>query len=264
MSGARQGAARCAALFLCLTFALPVSAGGCPPIEGAFAKVRKAFDGDTLLLTDGRKVRLAGVDTPEKGHDGTPDEPYARPAQELVRRLLKANRWRIRLAPARESRDKYGRILAYVAGADGSDLQVRLLEAGLALTTILPPNLSRLSCLKAAEHRARQASLGLWRLLPKDPQHLKGAPRHLVVRGRVRHLGHSRRSLWIDLDGPLSLRIARADRKRFRDLDLDSLRGREIEAQGWLHRRKRGWMIRVRHPAALQVLDPIEIKNRNP
>ncbi len=254
MPRTRKRVVRCAALFLCLACFATTGAAACPPIDGPAFRVRQAFDGDTLRLADGRKVRLAGVDTPELGHDGAPDEPYAQAAHRFMQELLEKNHWRVRLTAARERKDRYGRTLGYVAGTDGTDLQTALLERGLALTTLLPPNLSRLDCLKAAESRARRARRGLWRLLPKDPHHLKGAPRHLFVRGRVRRVGRSRKSLWIDLDGPLSLRIARSDLRRFSDIHFDRLPGREIEAQGWLHKRRRGWMMRLRHPAALKVV----------
>jgi endonuclease YncB( thermonuclease family) len=44
-----------------------------PPVPpGAQVAVRRAVDGDTLLLKDGRRVRLLGVDTPETKREGTP------------------------------------------------------------------------------------------------------------------------------------------------------------------------------------------------
>ena len=42
-----------------------------------FVKVRQVFDGDTILLMDGRKVRLLGINSPELEHDDRPAEPLA-------------------------------------------------------------------------------------------------------------------------------------------------------------------------------------------
>ena len=68
-------------------------------------KVTKVIDGDTFM-TDRRKrsVRLAGVDTPEKGQPG-----YARAKQKL-QRLIQGEDVRIDTV----ARDKYGRSVANV------------------------------------------------------------------------------------------------------------------------------------------------------
>ena len=38
------------------------------PVKGYSAKVVKVVDGDTLVLSNGEKIRLIGVDTPEIAH----------------------------------------------------------------------------------------------------------------------------------------------------------------------------------------------------
>ena len=49
--------------------------------DGLFsATVTQCTDGDTLVLDTGQRVRLAGVDTPEKGSKDTPPQYYAREA----------------------------------------------------------------------------------------------------------------------------------------------------------------------------------------
>lgn len=50
--------------------------------DGLFsATVTQCTDGDTLVLDTGQRVRLAGVDTPEKGSKDTPPQYYAREAR---------------------------------------------------------------------------------------------------------------------------------------------------------------------------------------
>jgi micrococcal nuclease len=48
--------------------------GACSP-EGPLQRVglRYVSDGDTLVLSDGRRLRLIGINTPERGRDGKPD-----------------------------------------------------------------------------------------------------------------------------------------------------------------------------------------------
>ena len=56
--------------------------------------IRSVTDGDTLVLNDGRKVRLLGINTPELGFGGEASEPYAVDAKDYVEmqwRLLQQN-----------------------------------------------------------------------------------------------------------------------------------------------------------------------------
>src|SRR5690606_35178081 len=46
------------------------------PTAGELHRVRRAVDGDTLLLENGVRVRLIGVDTPETKHPDRPPQPY--------------------------------------------------------------------------------------------------------------------------------------------------------------------------------------------
>ena len=87
--------------------------------------VRYVSDGDTLILQDGRRVRLIGVDTPEMHDDRRNLEDasrnhlsektvkeFAEKAREFVNRAMKGRS--VRLEYDWQRKDKYGRILAYV------------------------------------------------------------------------------------------------------------------------------------------------------
>ena len=60
--------------------------------SGAFEDVviRSVTDGDTLVLNDGRKVRLLGINAPELGFGGEASEPYAIAAKDYVKSLWQA------------------------------------------------------------------------------------------------------------------------------------------------------------------------------
>jgi endonuclease YncB( thermonuclease family) len=90
-----------------------------PEVEGRV----EVLDGDTLRLPDGRKLRLAAIDTPELGRPG------AQQAAECLAGLLQGRR--LRLQPPDPPRDRYGRLLADVV-ADGSSVSAALVERGLA------------------------------------------------------------------------------------------------------------------------------------
>src|SRR5690242_16222311 len=84
------------------------------PLHG---EVLRAVDGDTLVvrLDGGRRerVRLIGVDTPESVEPGTPPQCWSHRAASYTGRVTRHER--VTLRPGREPRDRYGRLLAYVA-----------------------------------------------------------------------------------------------------------------------------------------------------
>ena len=105
-------------------FFIALSAAVAAPTETV--TVRYVPDGDSLILADGRQVRLIGINTPEFGKDGAPHQPLAKPARERLAELI--GKQRITLAPEQERRDHYGRLLARAILPDGSDAGERLLR----------------------------------------------------------------------------------------------------------------------------------------
>ena len=113
----------CLLLCLCLFF-IPAH---------AFAAAREfvvtgLFDGDTLRLADGRRLRLAGIDCPELGHGAGPDQYYGREALALSRGLVKGAGVRLEHVGA----DHYGRLVAEVLLPDGRSLNLLLVREGAA------------------------------------------------------------------------------------------------------------------------------------
>jgi len=92
--------------------------------------VQAVVDGDTVDVTNGGaddRVRLLGIDTPERGDCGFG------PAADLLSSLV--DRKVITLTPAgagNDDRDRYGRLLRYV-DVDGVDAGLALLDQGLAI-----------------------------------------------------------------------------------------------------------------------------------
>jgi len=127
-------------------------AGASNPSEALVAKVS---DGDSLVLADGRAVRLIGINAPELGKDGAPDEPLARAARAELERLVAGKR--VRLALDEEHRDRYGRWLAHITLPDGAGVAERLLEQGLACVIAVSPNLLNLTRYLDIEASARRA-----------------------------------------------------------------------------------------------------------
>ena len=148
------------ALFIALCISLQVAPAlvwaNCPPIgELQSAEVSKVVDGDTVWLVDGRKVRLVGINTPELGFKGRSSEPFADSSSDALRRIL-ADKSEIYLQLGEQSKDKYGRVLAYIyvdqVYVDEAhvtkkvSVQALLLEEGLAFPITIPPNTRYTDC----------------------------------------------------------------------------------------------------------------------
>jgi micrococcal nuclease len=124
------------------------------------ATVQRVVDGDTVRLAGLGSVRLIGVDTPEVY--GGRVECFGPEASAFARSILRPGR-RVRYRVGAEPRDRYGRLLAYVWLRDGRLFNAMLVERGYATTLTIPPNDELAPRFRAAEGRARERHLGMWR-----------------------------------------------------------------------------------------------------
>ena len=114
--------------------------------------VKRVVDGDTIKLSNGTRVRLIGIDTPEM-HES--DKLYrdsrrsqqsikaimalGRRSYEFVRNLVEGKYVNIELDV--EEYDQYGRLLAYVYLKDGTFVNAKIVEEGFASLLTFPPNI---------------------------------------------------------------------------------------------------------------------------
>jgi len=242
--------------FLQFSLSMAVVAAECPLDQSnETVTVSYIYDGDTVKLTDGRKVRFIGINTPEIDHKGNQSEPYAVAARQHLQQLL-GEGMKLKLRYGSERHDHYGRTLAHPYLLDGRSLDVLLLRQGLATTLVVPPNIWNLECYNNIEQEARQRGMGVWSLPQYQVTPLSslanGTEGYRIVRAKVVHVGESRKSLWIDLDGPAALRIPRKDLHYFSEKQLEALVGKSVVARGWLHYQKGRWRMTIRHPGSLK------------
>jgi micrococcal nuclease len=220
--------------------------------------VSYVHDGDTLNLSDGRKLRLIGINTPELARDERPAEPYAEEAKRAVMHYIPRNS-RIDILYGSERHDRYGRLLVHVILPDGRNLNRLLLREGMAQAIVVPPNIALLKCYWREDEQARTHHEGLWQeryFQPLQAATLTGGEQGFhLLRGRVQRVGESRKAWWLDLDGPVALRIDKRDLDYFSIQDFKTLVGHEVEARGWLHSYRAKLQMGVRHQRALLVLD---------
>ena len=149
---------------LALALAAAVAAAGAEPArEGAFTlrgTVTYVVDGDTLSvrLDSGRRerVRLIGIDTPERGGC------LAGRATGVARQLADDERVVLRGDATQDTRDAYGRLLAY-AWVGGRDLGFQMISRGLARVYVFERPFQRLSAYRRAEAIGRTRPQNVWR-----------------------------------------------------------------------------------------------------
>ncbi len=142
---------------------LAVGAAGAGTIEGAVVRV---VDGDTIyvqLADRVEKIRYIGVNTPEIHHPIKGEEPGGREAAQVNRGLVNGRRARLELDV--QTRDRYGRLLAYVWVGD-TMVNAELVRLGYAQVMTVPPNVRYQDLFLKLQRQAREAARGLWRPVP--------------------------------------------------------------------------------------------------
>jgi len=249
-------------LFFNLIIATPafstpeLTARPCPP-RSIDESVRVAYvhDGDTLKLQDGRKIRLIGINTPEVSRKNRPAQAFAYQARDALRQLVKQTDFKVSLSFGVDRQDKYNRTLAHLYLADGTNIQARLIELGLATAFTTPPNDRQADCYRHTEAVAIKSSRGIWSLdeygikaSTQLTRHDRGFRR---IQGRVERIKQSKKALWIHMLGEVRIRIDATDLYNFDVYSLQQLEGKKIRVRGWLHAKKKGHFMMLRHPSSL-------------
>jgi micrococcal nuclease len=147
---------RSAALTLVLTVA-PTACAARQQTTGPDSSciVGLVSDGDTFRCTDGRRVRLIGIDSPE-----TQQQPFGGRARDALLKLIPAG-GEVRLEFDVGSKDRYGRLLAYV-WVGPLLVNEAMLHNGWAVLYTVPPNVKYAERLAQAQKEARAVGAGLW------------------------------------------------------------------------------------------------------
>jgi endonuclease YncB( thermonuclease family) len=270
----------------------PAFAGGartegaqpCGAIELARGTVRKVLDGRTLVLEDGRQVRLAAIEVPSLA--GPPDSERAMAAALDARPpdTMASPRGRATVAAlnalaggdevvlrGETGLDRYGRLVAYayvIRDGDEILLQRELLAEGLAR---VGDRVARACAddLLGREKAARGAKLGLW----ADPYYevldaevpgnaLAHRGHFALVEGKVASVRESGPTIFVNFGrrrpGDITVTILKRNERTFAaaGLDLQALAGRRVRVRGWVEQRgdDRAWM-EAERPEQIEVGD---------
>ena len=134
-------------------------------------KVARLVDGDTIVLTDGRKIRYLYIDTPETVKENVPVMCFGPEAKEMNEKLVLGKE--IWMLSDKESKDQYGRDLRmiFLAGTNTDDfansVNAILIKGGFARARIFKPNTLHESEAKQLERDAKDKKLGVWGMCPQ-------------------------------------------------------------------------------------------------
>lgn len=216
---------------------------------GETVKVRAAVSGEIVALEDGRTVRLAGIEAPERG------EPHGETSRAALQALVAGKSVILSYGGARQ--DPFGRPVAQMRlSPDRAWVQARLLEAGAARVRTYADNRALADEMLAHEAKARAAGRGLWALRDYRvllPVEAHGHAGFAIVEGRVVRVYRERRQTVLSLDGHVFAEAPNAALDDFAAAGEApaSLAGKLVRVRGRLDR---GGDLRLDHPEALEVL----------
>jgi hypothetical protein len=226
-----------------------------PPEQGE-GHVAEIIDGRSFRLTDGREIRLAGI------------EPVAATRADRAKILaaLLANH-DVELRGNDDAPDRYGRQAAFVyVTPTGAFVQAQLVASGQALVL---PDIDEKNCattLMAAEAEARRARRGSWagdsviKNAESPDDILAGLGRFTVVEGRVLSVRQAGATTYLNFGRnwtrDFAVTISRRVLAAFATsgIDLKSLENRRIRVRGWVEARPSP-RIDVVGVAQIEVLD---------
>jgi len=122
-----------------------------PAAAGEHKIVTKIIDGDTVVVQGGDHVRLLGMDSDEKG------DPCFKAASDRIKELVLNKQ--VYLEPDAEDKDQYGRLLRYLI-LDGKNINVIMVQEGLAVARFYPENTKYKAEITAAEEQAIANKVG--------------------------------------------------------------------------------------------------------
>jgi endonuclease YncB( thermonuclease family) len=232
---------------------------GCRPEILGPATVSAVIDGRTVSLSDGREVRLAGIEIPADGEIGS----AARAA--LEKRVIGQE---VRLLRMGADSDRYGRVVAGMTGAAGENpVQLELLAQGHALVA---SNIGNTGCTVAflsAEKAARVSGAGLWgssyysAKKSEDPAGILAfRGRFAVVEGKVLSVRESGGTIYVNFgrrwSEDFTVTTAKRNERIFEaaGLPLKKLAGRLVRVRGTVEERGGPW-IEAYHPGQIEIAE---------
>jgi endonuclease YncB( thermonuclease family) len=244
--------------------AQPAPAPICGSDKIAHATVDRINDGRTFTLSDGREVRLAGIEVPplpapQDFNQHSAGAPRGGAAKDALDALAGGDEVMLRRADI--ASDRYGRVVAYAyTERDGEELFVQgeLVASGFARVGDRIGSRACATDLLKRETAARAAGLGLWGnpyyavldgATPADVLAQKG--RFALVEGEVVSVRESGATIYVNFgrrwSEDFTVTVLKRNERNFTaaGLDLSGLAGRRILVRGFVEARGMGGSPRI-------------------
>jgi len=218
----------------------------------SYYQVKKVYDGDTVLLSNGQKIRFLGINTPEVESRHKSAQAGGEDAKRWLQKTLKNKK--IRLEKDIEKRDKYNRLLAHLFTEDNLHINLELVKKGLATVNIYPPNLKYTDVLIKAQQQAEQDKLGIWQRSEYASKHANQLNRSNYkgwqrIVGEVESIYPTKKNSYLKFSKSFSLKISKKHTALFPD--LINYKNKKIEVRGWVTKQKNKYTLFVRHPSQI-------------
>lgn len=270
------------AFFACfsgLYFSAGDAGANCTGEDGGQSVVTSITGGETLILEDGRAIRLIGVLGPRRARQGPASE--ARLAMERALSDLALGK-KVSLQFGDRKRDRYGRVLAHVFLVNSPDssiwLQGKLVEDGLARVISFRDNRLCIKELLDLEDRARRDRRGFWesgffavRPAIAEDLLLRLAQSYEIVEGRIAKVAAIKGRTYLNFGhdwkrdftafipsktGPL---FEPSEDDQRHHIELAELAGKQVRVRGWL-KNYNGPSITISHPEQIELVDGAKIR----
>ena len=230
-----------------------VAENPCKLVATGTATVAEVRDGRTLLLTDGRELRLAAIEADDSGRD-------------TLRSLVDGRA--IRLENPGADQDRYGRVAAFIYATDtGSSIQEAMVFRGQARVSARIGNKACADMLLSAERAARAAGRGLWGdpnfapLRSDNITRIEAARgRFALIEGKVLSVRESGATIYLNFGRrwtqDFTVTIPKRHRQKFSAAGIDpkSLERRSVRVRGWIEQRS-GPVIEAEAPEQIELVE---------
>ncbi len=223
--------------------------------QSEVVQIQSVTDGDTVRLTDGRRVRIIGLNAPElQKRSEKKLLAYAQLAKQRLENWI-STADSVRLVPGAENYDRHGRTLAHVLINGEYSVAANLIAEGLAASSAVAPNTRCATAYRYLEDKARQHKRGLWSS-DNNPWYTTQKPVQTIVGFHIAHakvidLSRTRTGWQLRLQNGI---VVNAKSSRLAQSYANELIGKRIEIRGWFSRYKGTTQVRLHHTSNLAVL----------
>jgi len=246
--------------------AKPVSSTECKLTTVAKGTVASVIDGRTLVLDDGREVRLAAIEV------APPTESAGAAAKSALEALTVGHIIELRAAGSTSTAetDRYDRLFGHVYVTNDKNerwAEAELIARGHARVAARVGERACATALLARERAARASNLGLWAdpyyvVRPADDAAAVAAERgrFAIVEGKVLSVRESGPTIYVNFGRrwtqDFTVTIAKRNESAFTSAGLEPkrLQGRRVRVRGYVEQRGGPWVEATR-PEQIELAD---------